>query len=1776
MTVTSNSREQEARLAAKQFFEFIKEFTAIRSKAQTQYQKAGQVMDLDPIRQKSLPGVFVSLTGVDLILAVERPDLPVCPSPNELLRDWVIDGWQDPKSEAKYRAFQFADYTDEELEALQDRIGADGEMPKKKIYFEDEQTRTQAWQSWMEIRKSWQEEYARCSESHRLYTRLYDWRSILEREGYQKGCFLCNGFVRSSDGAVEYPLLLQRALLDLDLSNVKPVMRVHLSGDGVTQIASEVLRRASDDFALEAVPALRRTVEETGIDLLDQKRIGELISGLAASLSSACAWQDSYNPGGYNEATHFLFYPRPILFLTELPNGVKEAVDKIQEQIDAGATLPSPMRHLLCGYETDETSDGDPQSEDDSPEACIARVGGESRDVLLALPANRDQLDIARKVARADAVLVQGPPGTGKTHTIANLLGSMLADGQRVLVTSATDKALSVLRDKLPKEIQPLCVTLLDTQSSSAAQDLRRAVDGICSTIQRPDFGVASLRRREQFLSENRKSVMKQLADVRHKLFAVRNDESGKVSFQGQARSLSEWARWLHEREEACSSVLPDAVSEEKLGLERSELEALYRTNDELSAQDEAELDLWLPNPESLPSVRDVADWIEDQKDFSAAVEQSPVQGTADRHGMTFLTKGGQMRVSHEGIQRFALNGEAFKSNCQDWERLAQIDGMTSLEYGQTPWRDFALQTAGFVRGAVERRKASDRPDVVVPSDDNLQELQDAAAWFIANAPDGEIPLKHRLFHRAEAARLRAIKERVTVAGKIPADRRAFEAILDHIRWQHTCSCMAHAWDERIGASGGPKFASLGERPEVEMQKFITRLEAALSWWATAGKPVVDMVKAIGIDSETFFGIDELSPNECWRDAVWKKTQSVLLPIASHLSLLKREQELNDRKQALMSSLTPPDGLMASKVAQVLVANVLKDEKQYADALAELVRLRLLLTVKARRDKLLERLALHAPAWAQAIRLRKDGWTQSRVPDEVWAALRWRSVADLVSSFYDVDYDELQRDAVRLSANFRSVSAELAATRAWMHLAERLEAQRNLLQSLTGWMGLVTKIGKGTGKHAARLQSEARRQAKQCQSAVPVWVMTTQRALTTLDPKERFDVIIVDEASQSDLTSLAVLYMGKRIVVVGDDQQVSPMGIGTKSEDVAKLQSMYLTSANVKNAGLYDEKASLYDIVKTISVPVMLREHFRCASDIIEFSNNLSYDGKIVPLRDMSNVPIRPHLISYRVNGRRDERDMNRAEADAIVALIKSCIEQPEYAGKTFGVISMFSGKNQGQVALIESLLKKAIPTKEFEARRISVGISANFQGDERDVIFLSLVQSRTDSEKMLRREGDGIGNSTKKRYNVAVSRARDQLWVVHSFDPVADVAADDIRRRLLNHVLHPKRVNDEFEALSKRFESPFEKDVARDLITLGYQIEPQYSVGSYRLDFVVRDGDRAVALECDGDRYHNTAEAIVKDMERQAILERSGWTFVRVRGGEYYRHPKEAMERVCRELAEHGVRPNFGKASPEAASTELLDRVRARAAELLREEVSDVTDADIGVESFGDATTAQIEQASAKTDAEAPSVEGSPVSESPNSTAPETPKSANGHVQDSPLVPKDTQGTSRHEKDVSPVGAQVPSSSGKFSEPMPTSRTKRGATTGTDEVPPATADVQGVASGIADAMDFGEQTTELSTVKDFHFAELTPEQQQRILKEDAYMFSLFRKNGWDVYDNRYAPSGALWVVAGKEAFEPAKRELYDKFGLFFMYTAKPGRTRGGQPGWWLCNRTVNRAKAKH
>jgi len=253
------------------------------------------------------------------------------------------------------------------------------------------------------------------------------------------------------------------------------------------------------------------------------------------------------------------------------------------------------------------------------------------------------------------------------------------------------------------------------------------------------------------------------------------------------------------------------------------------------------------------------------------------------------------------------------------------------------------------------------------------------------------------------------------------------------------------------------------------------------------------------------------------------------------------------------------------------------------------------------------------------------------------------------------------------------------------------------------------------------------------------------------------------------------------------------------------------------------------------------------------------------------------------------------------------------------------------QVKVIQREIEQEIDAKEIVSRNILCGNSANFQGDERDVVFLSLVDSG-DGTGPLSMMGFGVDDAMRKRYNVAASRARDQLWVVHSLDAANDLKPGDMRKRLIDYAANPHALDVQHTEIEAHSESPFELAVATNLSDRGYHLVQQWKVGAYRLDMVALCGKKMVAIECDGERWHSGEEKVREDMERQTILERLGWRFIRIRGSEYYRAPEETMERVVSELTAFGIEPETAEDSnsSEQRTSELLSRVKLRAAQII------------------------------------------------------------------------------------------------------------------------------------------------------------------------------------------------------------------------------------------------------
>ena len=138
-------------------------------------------------------------------------------------------------------------------------------------------------------------------------------------------------------------------------------------------------------------------------------------------------------------------------------------------------------------------------------------------------------------------------------------------------------------------------------------------------------------------------------------------------------------------------------------------------------------------------------------------------------------------------------------------------------------------------------------------------------------------------------------------------------------------------------------------------------------------------------------------------------------------------------------------------------------------------------------------------------------------------------------------------------------------------------------------------------------------------------------------------------------------------------------------------------------------------------------------------------------------------------------------------------------------------------------------------------------------------------------------------------------------------------------------------EDQSKETESPFEAEVLKILVAAGYKVIPQYPVGALRIDLLVTDGQRSLAVECDGERFHGP-EQLIHDMERQRDLERRHLTFHRIRGSAFYRHREKTVAALLARIAEHGIEPSTVIASAESPADGVTMEIIARAQELMIE----------------------------------------------------------------------------------------------------------------------------------------------------------------------------------------------------------------------------------------------------
>lgn len=540
--------------------------------------------------------------------------------------------------------------------------------------------------------------------------------------------------------------------------------------------------------------------------------------------------------------------------------------------------------------------------------------------------------------------------------------------------------------------------------------------------------------------------------------------------------------------------------------------------------------------------------------------------------------------------------------------------------------------------------------------------------------------------------------------------------------------------------------------------------------------------------------------------------------------------------------------------------------------------------------------AAGAPKWANFLRTQGASPDMDLLTPASWLeAWNWRKSVmflDAIDGHHKVR--ELFEERKALATALARTYQELVAEKTWLGVFHN--SPDSVRQALQAYLNAVQAMGAGTGVRAVRHRKSARDAMRRAYQAVPCWVLPQWRVSETIPPDiGLFDLVVIDEASQSDIWALPALLRGKKVLVVGDHKQVSPSAVGTAEEKIKELVSRFLT--NQPHGSEMTPDKSIYDSARVVFAgnSVMLKEHFRCVPAIIEFSNREFYQGDIRALRlPKANERLDPPLVDVFVMGGYRKGDANEPEAKAIVDEIENILADPQFEGRSIGVVTLLG---TSQAALIHEMVSARISPVDVVARKIAIGPPPVFQGRERDIMLVSMVLAPGDRAAANRAD-------MHQRFNVALSRARDRMYLFRSVGET-EFKEDTLNGKLISHFKQPFRQDaKKVQALREKCESGFEFEMFDELVRRGFRVEPQVPCGGYRMDFVVEGNEgRRLAVECDGDRYHGPGQW-QDDMVRQRVLERAGWTFWRCFASSFVRRREEVLADLVQTLQKLGIEP--------------------------------------------------------------------------------------------------------------------------------------------------------------------------------------------------------------------------------------------------------------------------------
>lgn len=1442
--------------------------------------------------------------GVSIWLRIERLKRLAPPPIPEQIQEWIAVG-NDPESTPQIKEKLIKTLPDQEAKKLVEEGVVDEsdvtnplkeqitEIKLKDVIFRLEnnpQAKVDIDNYLNEHWLPWSEEEKPRRETIKIYDSLFSLQQTIEAQGDEQPIELIWGIGISrwicEGHKINHPLLEKPIEIEVDRKdgailihprNIDPTITVgayfaleNPGVDALLRFGKKHFSEMSED--IEFSPYMHESFEP-------------VLRQASTHLSESGTYWPNVNPDKENRKPNnisefleitdsWIVFARP-RSSTGFIQDIERFQKNLEESKDAGKQIPNPAKKLvteLSDKKPLQTSGGFLPDGGLPSSSSTSSKSKQKSELFFPKAFNDSQVQIIDRLEENDGVVVQGPPGTGKTHTIANIICHYLATGRSVLVTSKGEPALSVLQEQIPEELRTLTISLLANERQGMKQ-LEAAVELLAGLVSQ-----TSLRELNQEAESNELRVkqlnkeivkideqikawgLKQLSPVGKRLTDASTDVTAMELAQLVINDTGEHD-WLPDKLGASEKYTPKFTDSDIANIRAARRKV---------GKDIVYVGKSIPNTQDLPDSANVAA-IHDDLATSAKIAENSKSDHIPPLAVSVEKSVDRAKNLTKPLQTLSGLLEIFEQNLwlkqlfNSWlEGLPEPDGETSL----------VNELLDSLSSLIERRQQFVKTLVEVPEPFAcFEDVQEA----LINLTNSKRAFSVFSFGNKEP---KSIIERARIEGEPPKDTEMWKSILDYVNYQHDIRKFIRKWNHAGQELELPEFEYRYGSLFKDVQsthKLISDARAVASQWSFLNKEIIELFPH-GIDASEIVRSKE---------EIEKTIQAIELN-TSRISLGAQRIKLQD----LMEKLNKSDGDIANEI-RIFVKSTIGNPEHSSDSIiqkwqelvSELSKINKLSSNFREIENIADKISESgAPKWGKSLKTEPLFATDDNLTPVDWfETWKWNQRRQYL---HEIDGREQLK---KLSENRATLDNDLKRTfsklvRLKTNIGLHMSMTERVQGALMRFVSSVAKIGKGTGKRAPRHRRDAYRAMQDCYGGVPCWIMPTWRVSESL-PSDfgSFDLVIIDEASQSDITALPAILRARKLLIVGDDKQVSPTAAFLAEEKILQLKHNFLREQPF--AELLLPGVSIYDLANAVfpGQRIMLTEHFRCVEPIIRFSMQF-YNEPLIPLRiPKSSEKLTPPLIDvYVKGGRRDERKkVNEVEAEAIIAEIKILVSDQKYNGRSIGVVSLIGAQ---QAKYIQDQLLIELGEDVFQEYRIACGDAATFQGKERDIMFLSMVVGANQGAVMNKRDAE-------QRMNVALSRARDRMYLYRSIQE-SDLSNDsDLRLKILRHFVSPMPQHEHTDNPIDLCDSGFERDVYKRLIKKGYNIVPQVKVGVFSIDLVVEgENDQRLAIELDGDKYH-PPEKWMDDWKRQRTMERVGWKFWRCWGSSYTIDPEGCIE---------------------------------------------------------------------------------------------------------------------------------------------------------------------------------------------------------------------------------------------------------------------------------------------